>query len=83
MTVSATSAANSHCRGGSQVLVEREAIGDVGRALGELGAALLEGGRQRRRHDLADLESLIPRVDALCARRPLYPGFRGFTTYPA
>src|ERR671922_295403 len=31
----------------------------------------------------ADLESLIPRVDALCARRPLYPGFRGFTTYLA
>ena len=31
----------------------------------------------------ADLESLIPRVDALCARRPLYPGFRGFTTYVA
>jgi hypothetical protein len=22
-----------------------------------------------------------PRVDALCARRPLYPGFRGFTSY--
>jgi len=31
----------------------------------------------------ADLESLIPRVDALCARRPLYPGFRGFTSYLA
>ena len=31
----------------------------------------------------ADLESLTPRVDALCARRPLYPGFRGFTTYSA
>jgi glycine hydroxymethyltransferase len=31
----------------------------------------------------ADLESLTPRVDALCARRPLYPGFRGFTTYLA
>jgi glycine hydroxymethyltransferase len=31
----------------------------------------------------ADLESLPPRVDALCARRPLYPGFRGFTSYLA
>jgi len=31
----------------------------------------------------ADLESLAPRVDALCARRPLYPGFRGFTAYLA
>jgi glycine hydroxymethyltransferase len=31
----------------------------------------------------ADLESLIPRVDAVCARRPLYPGFRGFTSYLA
>ena len=31
----------------------------------------------------ANLESLIPRVDALCARRPLYPGFRGFTSYVA
>jgi glycine hydroxymethyltransferase len=31
----------------------------------------------------ADLESLTPRVDALCARRPLYPGFRGFTSYMA
>jgi glycine hydroxymethyltransferase len=29
----------------------------------------------------ADLESLVPRVDALCVRRPLYPGFRGFTSY--
>src|SRR5438309_858400 len=29
----------------------------------------------------ADLGSLTPRVDALCSRRPLYPGFRGFTSY--
>src|SRR5437899_6917871 len=29
----------------------------------------------------ADLESLVPRVDAICVRRPLYPGFRGFTSY--
>jgi hypothetical protein len=23
------------------------------------------------------------RVDALCVKRPLYPGFRGYTTYVA
>jgi glycine hydroxymethyltransferase len=28
-----------------------------------------------------DLEGLRGRVDALCAKRPLYPGFRGYTTY--
>jgi glycine hydroxymethyltransferase len=35
-------------------------------------AALSEG---------ADLEALRARVAALCERRPLYPGFRGFTAY--
>jgi glycine hydroxymethyltransferase len=33
--------------------------------------------------DDADLNSLRSRVDALCAKYPLYPGFRGFTTYVA
>ena len=28
-----------------------------------------------------DLDALRGRVDALCASRPLYPGFRGYTTY--
>jgi glycine hydroxymethyltransferase len=28
-----------------------------------------------------DLDALRARVDALCAKRPLYPGFRGYTTY--
>ncbi|MDX6448928.1 MAG: glycine hydroxymethyltransferase, partial [Gaiellaceae bacterium] len=28
-----------------------------------------------------DADALIGRVDALCARRPLYPGFRGYTSY--
>ncbi|HUZ15853.1 MAG TPA: serine hydroxymethyltransferase [Gaiellaceae bacterium] len=28
-----------------------------------------------------DLDSLRARVTALCAKRPLYPGFRGYTTY--
>jgi glycine hydroxymethyltransferase len=30
-----------------------------------------------------DEPALISRVDALCAKRPLYPGFRGFTSYEA
>jgi glycine hydroxymethyltransferase len=28
-----------------------------------------------------DLGALLGRVDAVCAKRPLYPGFRGYTTY--
>jgi glycine hydroxymethyltransferase len=31
--------------------------------------------------DSPDLAALRARVDALCAKRPLYPGFRGYTTY--
>src|SRR5438876_5379311 len=31
----------------------------------------------------ADLNALRSRAEALCAKRPLYPGFRGFTTYIA
>jgi glycine hydroxymethyltransferase len=31
----------------------------------------------------ADLNGLRSRAEALCARRPLYPGFSGFTTYVA
>jgi len=31
--------------------------------------------------DKADIEALRGRSEALCERRPLYPGFRGFTTY--
>src|SRR3954454_13442348 len=30
-----------------------------------------------------DLPALAARSEALCAKRPLYPGFRGFTTYLA
>jgi glycine hydroxymethyltransferase len=33
--------------------------------------------------DSPDLDGLSARVDALCAKRPLYPGFRGYTTYVA
>jgi glycine hydroxymethyltransferase len=31
--------------------------------------------------DRADTAALAARTEALCERRPLYPGFRGFTTY--
>jgi glycine hydroxymethyltransferase len=33
--------------------------------------------------DGADLPALAARSETLCERRPLYPGFRGFTTYVA
>ena len=33
--------------------------------------------------DDADLDALRSRAEALCAKRPLYPGFSGFTTYVA
>jgi glycine hydroxymethyltransferase len=33
--------------------------------------------------DSADLAALAGRAGELCAKRPLYPGFRGFTTYVA
>jgi glycine hydroxymethyltransferase len=33
--------------------------------------------------DAADVDALAARTTALCDRRPLYPGFRGFTTYVA
>jgi glycine hydroxymethyltransferase len=31
----------------------------------------------------AELDGLRTRAEALCAKRPLYPGFRGYTTYVA
>ena len=31
--------------------------------------------------DHADTDALATRSSALCERRPLYPGFRGYTTY--
>src|SRR5262245_55524605 len=44
----------------------------------EVGRIIVEALRQD-----ADLNALRARAEALCARRPLYPGFRGFTTYVA
>jgi glycine hydroxymethyltransferase len=34
-------------------------------------------------NDDAEIAALSSRSEALCAKRPLYPGFRGFTTYVA
>jgi glycine hydroxymethyltransferase len=31
--------------------------------------------------EAADVAALAARATALCDRRPLYPGFRGYTTY--
>ncbi len=33
--------------------------------------------------DTADVPALAARSEALCAKRPLYPGFRGYCTYVA
>jgi glycine hydroxymethyltransferase len=33
--------------------------------------------------DAPDLNALAARIDAICVKRPLYPGFRGFTSYVA
>jgi glycine hydroxymethyltransferase len=44
----------------------------------EVGAIIVEALKPA-----ADLDALVPRVDALCAKRPLYPGFQGYTTYAA
>jgi glycine hydroxymethyltransferase len=45
------------------------------REVGEIIVAALGDGR--------DLTALAGRAAALCEKRPLYPGFRGFTTYVA
>ncbi len=45
------------------------------REVGEIIAGALGDG--------ADVNALVARTDALCAKRPLYAGFRGFTSYAA
>ncbi len=50
---------------------DEEDFREVGRIIGD---ALTES---------PDLDGLRARVDALCEKRPLYPGFRGFTRYEA
>ena len=49
---------------------DEEDFREVGRII---AGALL--GERRRLGELAD------RAEALCAKRPLYPGFRGYTAY--
>ena len=44
------------------------------REVGEIIAGALGGG---------DLDALRARSDALCERRPLYPGYRGYPEYRA
>jgi glycine hydroxymethyltransferase len=44
----------------------------------EVGRIIVDALKQE-----ADLSALRSRTEALCAKRPLYPGFRGFTTYVA
>ena len=43
------------------------------REVGEIIAGALGEG--------ADIDALRSRSEALCDKRPLYPGFRGYTTY--
>jgi glycine hydroxymethyltransferase len=50
---------------------DEEDFREVGQVI---GGALADG---------ADVPALAARVEALCERRPLYPGFRGYTTYQA
>ena len=50
---------------------DEEDFREVGRIIVD---ALANGG---------DVDALRSRAEALCAKRPLYPGFRGYTTYAA
>jgi hypothetical protein len=50
---------------------DEEDFREVGRII---AGALREG---------ADVGSLASRSEALCSRRPLYPGFRGYTSFLA
>src|SRR3954449_8350327 len=45
---------------------------------GEIGRIIVEA-----LGDSPDLDPLSARTEALCTKRPLYPGFRGWTTYVA
>jgi glycine hydroxymethyltransferase len=45
------------------------------REVGRVIAGALDAG--------ADVPALTARIESLCERRPLYPGFRGYTTYVA
>ena len=53
-------------------------MGCYGIGIGRTLAAIVEA-----LGDSPDLDALRARTEALCAKRPLYPGFRGWTTYVA
>ena len=67
------------------------ADGRVGRALGSPAATMRGFDEADFRevasiivdalHDEADVPSLRGRAEVLCEKRPLYPGFRGYTSY--
>ncbi len=44
-------------------------------------ARIIAGALQHGTPGDGDLGELCDRAEALCAKRPLYPGFRGYTTY--
>ena len=64
----------SGVRLGSPAMTMRGFDEDDFREVGRIIAAALRAREP-------DLDSLRGRVDALCAKRPLYPGFRGFASY--
>jgi glycine hydroxymethyltransferase len=65
----------SGVRVGTPAMTMRGFDEDDFREVGEIIAAALS--------DDADLDALRGRSEGLCEKRPLYPGFRGYTTYGA
>jgi glycine hydroxymethyltransferase len=65
----------SGVRIGTPAATMRGFVEDDFREVGNIIVDALGGG--------PDLEALASRAEALCAKHPLYPGFRGFTTYVA
>jgi glycine hydroxymethyltransferase len=65
----------SGVRVGTPAMTMRGFDEDDFREVGEIIAGALSDG--------ADVTALGARSEALCAKRPLYPGFRGYTTYVA
>jgi glycine hydroxymethyltransferase len=65
----------SGVRVGTPAMTMRGFDEDDFREVGEIIAGALS--------DSPDLDALRGRTDVLCTKRPLYPGFRGYTTYVA
>ena len=60
------------------VVLLTPAVGGMARLI---GAVDTPGGRRVNLRPVPRLGGLRSRVHALCVKRPLYPGFRGYTTY--